>query len=221
MLSSHVHDSYLFSSQTVCHSSTTFIAHLVNQGVADVVIVLEILLLLLERPTDDSIEIAVGLTREVGAYIQEESPMATNTVFERFRAVLNEGTISHRVQYMIEVLMQVRKDKYKDNPIIPEGLDLVEAEEQIPHQIQLQDDLAVQEGLSKFKPSLPSPNLTFFPDIFKADPNFLDNEEKYKAIKSEILGEGSDDSDDSGSDESDDEADERESIPLCTHHIVP
>ncbi|KAH8824655.1 hypothetical protein DL96DRAFT_1501554 [Flagelloscypha sp. PMI_526] len=178
--------------KTVCHSSTTFIAHLVNQGVADVVIVLEILLLLLERPTDDSIEIAVGLTREVGAYIQEESPMATNTVFERFRAVLNEGTISHRVQYMIEVLMQVRKDKYKDNPIIPEGLDLVEAEEQIPHQIQLQDDLAVQEGLN----------------IFKADPNFLDNEEKYKAIKSEILGEGSDDSDDSGSDESDDEADE-------------
>jgi pre-mRNA-splicing factor CWC22 len=27
---------------------------------------------------------------------------------------------------MIEVLMQVRKDKYKDSPILPEGLDLVE-----------------------------------------------------------------------------------------------
>ena len=70
-------------------------------------------------------------------------------MFERFRAVLNEGNISHRVQYMIEVLMQVRKDKYKDNPILPEGLDLVEDEEQITHEIQLEEDLKVEEGLSK------------------------------------------------------------------------
>jgi pre-mRNA-splicing factor CWC22 len=70
------------------------------------------------RPTDNSIEIAVGFTREVGAYLQETSPKASATVFERFRAVLNEGTISHRVQYMIEVLMQVREDKYKDIPTL-------------------------------------------------------------------------------------------------------
>jgi len=71
-------------------------------------------------------------------------------VYERFRAVLNEGHISQRVQYMIEVLMQVRKDKYKDNPTLPEGLDLVEEEEQITHQIQLEEDLQVQEGISMF-----------------------------------------------------------------------
>ncbi len=51
---------------------------------------------------------------------------------------------------MIEVLMQVRKDKYKDNPIVPEGLDLVEEEEQITHHIQLEEELQVQEGLSMF-----------------------------------------------------------------------
>jgi len=44
--------------------------------------------------------------------------------------------------------MQVRKDKYKDNPILPEGLDLVEEDEQITHQIQLEEELQVQEGLS-------------------------------------------------------------------------
>jgi pre-mRNA-splicing factor CWC22 len=145
-------------------------------------------MLLLERPTDDSIEIAVGLMREVGAYLTENSPKANTFVFERFRAVLNEGSISARVQYMIEVLMQVRKDKFKDNPVIPEGLDLVEEDDQITHQIQLEGDLQVQEGLN----------------IFKPDPNYIENEEKYKAIKVEILGEGSDD-DDSGSG-SDDEA---------------
>lgn len=106
------------------------------------------MVLLLERPTDDSIEIAVGFMREVGTYLAENAPKANSSVYERFRAVLNEGTISQRVQYMIEVLMQVRKDKYKDNPIIPEGLDLVMEEEQITHELSLDDELQVQEGLS-------------------------------------------------------------------------
>ncbi|KAJ7669190.1 MIF4G-domain-containing protein, partial [Mycena polygramma] len=176
----------------VCHSTTTFIGHLVNQSVAHEIIALQIIVLLIERPTDDSIEIAVGFMREVGAFLSENSPKANATVFERFRAVLNEGSISQRVQYMIEVLMQVRKDKYKDNPILAEGLDLVEEEEQITHQIQLEEELQVQEGLN----------------IFKFDPNFLENEEKYKAIKTEILGEDSDE--ESGSEESSEEEDEDE-----------
>ena len=135
--------------QIVCNSTTTFLAHLVNQQVAHELIALQILVLLLERPPGDSIEIAVTFMREVGAFLQENSPRANASVYERFRAVLNEGSISQRVQYMIEVLMQVRKDKYKDNPIIPEGLDLVEEDEQITHQIQLEDELQVQEGLSE------------------------------------------------------------------------
>jgi pre-mRNA-splicing factor CWC22 len=195
--------------QTVCHSTTTFIAHLVNQGVAHELIALQILVLLLERPTDDSIEIAVGFTREVGAFLSENSPKANATVFERFRAVLNEGNISHRVQYMVEVLMQVRKDKYKDNPILPEGLDLVEEEEQITHEIQLEEDLKVEEGLSMYPircMNIRSNGLR--PDIFKFDPNYLETEEKYKAIKADILGEGSDDESGSEGDNEDDEDDE-------------
>ncbi|KAF8968251.1 armadillo-type protein [Flammula alnicola] len=176
----------------ICHSTTTFIAHLVNQGVAHEIIALQILVLLLERPTDDSIEIAVGFTREVGAFLAENSPKANATVFERFRAVLNEGRISQRVQYMIEVLMQVRKDKYKDNPIYPEGLDLVEEDEQITHQIQLEEELQVQEGIN----------------IFKFDPKYLENEEKYKAIKAEILGEDEDEEEESGEEEESDEDEE-------------
>jgi pre-mRNA-splicing factor CWC22 len=52
---------------------------------------------------------------------------------------------------MIEVLMQVRKDRYKDNLILPEGLDLVEEDEQITHQIQLDKELDVQDSLSGFE----------------------------------------------------------------------
>jgi pre-mRNA-splicing factor CWC22 len=83
----------------------------VNQSVADEIIAFQILVLLLERPTDDSIEIAVGFMREVGAFLAKISSKAIATVYERLHAVLNEGNISQRVQYMIEVLMQVRKDR--------------------------------------------------------------------------------------------------------------
>ncbi|KAG6855998.1 pre-mRNA-splicing factor cwc22 [Tephrocybe sp. NHM501043] len=184
--------SFRRNDKIVCHSTTTFIAHLVNQSVAHEIVALQIFMLLLEHPTDDSIEIAVGFMREVGAFLTENSPKGNTFVFERFRAVLNEGTISQRVQYMIEVLMQVRKDKFKDNPILPEGLDLVDEDEQITHQITLEEELQVQEGLN----------------IFKFDPGYLENEEKYKSIKAEILGEDSDE--ESGSDEesSDDDEDE-------------
>lgn len=139
---------YYYLSQILCHSTTTFIGHLVNQSLAHEIVALQILVLLLERPTDDSVEIAVGFMREVGAFLAENSPKANASVYERFRVVLNEGTISQRVQFMVEVLMQVRKDKYKDNPILPEGLDLVPEEDQITHQVALEDDLQVQEGLS-------------------------------------------------------------------------
>lgn len=165
-----------------------FIAHLTNQLIADKVLVLQILALLLERPTDDSVEIAVGLMREVGALLANVSPRANNAIYERFRAVLHEGEIDKRIQYMIEVLFQVRKDKYKDNQPVMEELDLVEEEDQITHNISLDDDdLDAEEMLN----------------IFKYDPDFTENEEKYNAIKAEILGEDeSDDSGSSGDDES-------------------
>ncbi len=45
-------------------------------------------------------------------------------------------------------------------------------------------------------------------DIFKFDPNYLDNEEKYKQIKVEILGDESSDEEESGSEESESEDEE-------------
>ncbi|KAM3078847.1 pre-mRNA-splicing factor cwc22 [Clarireedia jacksonii] len=177
--------------KAVCLSATTFIAHLCNQQVANEVVAAQILYLLLNKPTDDSVEIAVGLTREVGQHLEEMSGPIALVVFDQFRNILNEADIDKRVQYMIEVLFQIRKDKYKDNPAIKEELDLVEEEDQITHQISLDDDIDVQDGLN----------------IFKYDPEWEQNEELYKRLKAEILGEGSDDEED-GDDEDDSEDDE-------------
>ncbi|KAK3388196.1 Pre-mRNA-splicing factor cwc-22 [Sordaria brevicollis] len=176
--------------KAVCLSSTMFIAHLVNNQVVHEMIAAQILLLLLAKPTDDSVEIAVGLMREVGLFLEEMSPAIAHAVFDQFRNILHEADIDRRTQYMIEVLFQVRKDKYKDNPVIKEELDLVEEEDQITHRIGLDDEIEPQDGLN----------------IFKMDPNWEENEEEYKKLKAEILGEASDDEGDSDDDESESES---------------
>lgn len=43
-------------------AATKFIAHLVNQQVAHEIVALELLTVLLERPTDDSVEVWVSMT---------------------------------------------------------------------------------------------------------------------------------------------------------------
>jgi len=179
--------------KAVCLSATTFIAHLCNQQVASEVVAAQILLLLLHRPTDDSVEIAVGLTREVGQHLEDMNQAIALAVFDQFRNILHEADIDKRVQYMIEVLFQVRKDKYKDNPAIKEELDLVEEEDQITHVIALDDEIEVEDGLN----------------IFKFDAQWEENEEAYKRTKAEILGEGSDD-EDGEEDDSDDSEDDEE-----------
>ncbi|RKP19251.1 MA3-domain-containing protein, partial [Rozella allomycis CSF55] len=113
------------------------------------------------------------------------SPAATNTVYERFRSILHEAQIDKRVQYMIEILFQVRKEKFKEHPIVIEELDLVEEEEQITHFLSIDEELDGQDSLN----------------IFKFDSSYLENEEKYQRIKAEILGEDSDEEEGSSDEE--------------------
>ncbi|KAJ3250835.1 pre-mRNA-splicing factor cwc22 [Boothiomyces macroporosus] len=181
---------YKRSDKAACLSSTNFIAHLVNHKVANEIVALQILTLLLERPTDDSVEVAVGYMRQVGAFLMSESPKACNAVFERFRGILHEGSIDKRTQYMVEVLFQIRKDKFSEHIAIKEELDIVEEEDQITHLIGLTDELDTQDSLN----------------VFKYDPEFLENEQKYEYMKREILGDESDeDSEEEDSSEEDEE----------------
>ncbi|GAM37821.1 nuclear mRNA splicing protein [Talaromyces pinophilus] len=181
--------------KAVCISSTTFIAHLCNQQVVHEMVAAQILLLLLHKPTDDSVEIAVGLTREVGQHLEEMSGPIALAVFDQFRNILHEADIDKRVQYMIEVLFQVRKDRFKDNPAIREELDLVEEEDQITHRVGLDDEIDTQDGLN----------------IFKFDAEWQEHEDAYKKLKAEILGEGSDyESGDESDESSEDEEAEAE-----------
>merc|ERR1719186_56279 len=179
--------------KTRCTSSVRFIGHMVNQQVAHEVLALEILTLLLENPTDDSAEVAITFLKEVGQKLSEVSPRGIHAIFERLRHVLHESTLDKRTQYMIEVMFQVRKDGFKDNPSIPEELDLVEEDDQFTHMITLDDATGGEEILN----------------VFKHDAEYVENEDKYGAIKAELLEEDSGDSSGSGSgSDSDSDSDE-------------
>jgi len=52
---------------------------------------------------------AVVCDLQVGAHLQDVAPSGLHSVFERFRAILHEGAIDKRCQYMIEGLFAVRK----------------------------------------------------------------------------------------------------------------
>ncbi|KAJ6665192.1 hypothetical protein lerEdw1_004241 [Lerista edwardsae] len=188
---------YRRNDKQLCLAASKFVAHLMNQNVAHEVLCLEMLTLLLERPTDDSIEVAIGFLKECGLKLTEVSPRGINAIFDRLRHVLHESETDKRVQYMIEVMFAVRKDGFKDHPIILDGLDLVEEEDQFTHMLPLEDDYNPEDVLN----------------VFKLDPDFMENEEKYKALKKEILDEGDSDSEtgqDAGSSEEEEEEGEEE-----------
>lgn len=187
--------SYQRNDKINCLATTKFIAHLVNQNILHEIAALQILILLLENPTDDSVELAIGFLKECGQKLSQVSPRGLDSVFSTLRNLLHESSLDKRTQYMIEVLFAVRKDQFKANPAIPTGLDLVDENDQYTHTLTLDDKCD------------PEPML----DVFKYDDQYEENENKYKEIRRTILDESSDEDDGSsgsGSSSDDDEDDE-------------
>ncbi|KAK8970465.1 hypothetical protein KSP40_PGU008838 [Platanthera guangdongensis] len=163
-------------------AATKFIAHLVNQQVAHEVIALELL------------TVAVGFVKECGAFLQDIVPSGLHGVFERFRGILHEGEIDKRVQFLIEGLFAIRKAKFQGFPAIRAELDLVEQEDQFTHGMSLEDEIDPETTL----------------DIFKTNPQFLEDEKAYENLKRSILGDESSE-DEAGSEDGSDDNDEEES----------
>ncbi|XP_047738493.1 pre-mRNA-splicing factor CWC22 homolog [Hyalella azteca] len=197
--------------KSICLSSSRFIAHLMNQQVAHEVVALEILTFLLEKvqdATDDSelgdksrnscAELAAAFLRECGQKLQELSPRCMVRIFESLKNIINEGKLEERVKYMFEAIWTEGRNGFKDNPAVLEELDLVEEDDQITHVAELDGKLDSEDILN----------------VFKHDPEFEVNEEKYKEIRASLLGESSDGEDgedgsgSSGSDSDDEEEDE-------------
>ena len=97
------------------------------------------------------------------------------SVFERLRAILHEGEIDKRVQFMIEGLFAVRKAGFETSgfPAVQAELDLIESEDQITHEVMLDAaDLNAEMQL----------------DVFKFDTDYEEHVKEYDNMKKEILG---------------------------------
>jgi pre-mRNA-splicing factor CWC22 len=213
---------YARGDKAVLTATSRFAAHLVNQGVLHEVVALELLVLLLERPTDDSVEAAVAFCKQVGAFLQDAAPRGLHAVFERLRALLHEGEgVSRRTQYVVEGLFAVRKAGFEASgfPAVDPALDLVEADDQVTHELSLESlgggggggggggagGGGGGGGANANAGTQPELN------VFRVDPDYEAHEREWAAISREILGEdeeeeGEEDEDESGdSDESDDD----------------
>ncbi|KAL5162868.1 Pre-mRNA-splicing factor CWC22 [Glycine soja] len=183
-------------------AAVKFAAHLVNQQVAHELIALE----LLTKPTDDSVEVAVGFVTECGSILQDLSPKGlhggysfelygNNVSFECFRRILHEGEIdkaknSLKLKCVTIVVLHLR-----GYPAVHPELDLVKQEDQITHEVSLDEEIDPEISL----------------DIFKPDPNFLENEKCYEELKKSMLGEEFEDDEEGLDAESDDDDEDEES----------
>jgi pre-mRNA-splicing factor CWC22 len=64
------------------------------------ILALEILTLLVENPTDDSVEVAIAFLKECGDKLTEVSSKALHSIFEMLRNILHEGKLDKRVRHL-------------------------------------------------------------------------------------------------------------------------
>ena len=159
---------------------------------------LQVLTLLLETPTDDSIELCIAFLKECGMKLKDVCSRAFSAINDTLRNVLHEGKLVTRVLYMVEVYLKILKDGFKEHPPVIPALDLVSQEDQITHLVSLDDDLQLQTELN----------------VFKLDTEFQQNNEKYQQLKAAILGEGSDEQSEDGSGESGSSDEDKEDDPI-------
>jgi pre-mRNA-splicing factor CWC22 len=64
------------------------------------IVALEILTLLIESPTDDSVEVAISFLKECGMRLMVVSKKGMFAIFEMLRNILHEGKLDKRVSYL-------------------------------------------------------------------------------------------------------------------------
>ena len=161
------------NNKMVCMATTKMLAHLINQQVVTERLGFQILEQFLEKPTEISVSMASDFLIECGSMLSELNPQVVNASFERFKAILHEGECSKKVQYTIENLFKIRKNKFSGYAgIIPE-LDLVEDSQKVTHNIDYETvELKGEIGL----------------DLFKMDEQFEAREKEWENMRKELLG---------------------------------
>ncbi|CAF4356414.1 unnamed protein product [Rotaria sp. Silwood2] len=172
-LISSFHHTYEQNDKINCLSTIKFIGHFINQNILHSLVALEMLVVLLENPTDDSVELAIEFLNICVEKLSQVSLHGLDSVFSTLNNLLNESSLNECTLHIIEVLFAIRKDQFKVNPMIQPGLDLVDESDQHTHIITLDD------------PCEPEPML----NIFRYDDQYEENENEYEEFRRKIISE--------------------------------
>lgn len=149
--------SHLKGDKYVCKHTLMFLAQLINQKVVHELTALQICLFLIEKLTDDSIEICIDFILECGGFLLENSPQGLNTIMDRFRRVLQEGKLKKRTNFLIERVLKERRINFKNHPTKNPENELFDFNDQITHFIDILDEkIDIQEELDHFIETEPS-----------------------------------------------------------------
>lgn len=66
------------------------------------IVALQILMLLVDSPTDDSVEIAISFLKECGEKLTEVSLKGVNAIFDTLRYILHDNKVDKRVRIVCE-----------------------------------------------------------------------------------------------------------------------
>ncbi|GAA0142827.1 RNA processing factor [Lithospermum erythrorhizon] len=132
-------------------NTVKLIAHLVNQSVVIGSFALGLLMFLLQDGSDEaSVEAAVSFLIECGNALQDLIPNNLNCIFECLGTILEEGHVSKKLQDHIKELFMMRQAKFEGCPDIPLGLELVDLNDQVTHEICLYYVLDPELSLDEF-----------------------------------------------------------------------
>lgn len=179
--------SFINDNKQKCLSSIRFIAHLVNQEFVHEVLAFQIINHLIEKPTPASIELAVALLKECGAKLELSNSTYLFEVFRSLRDLSLENELDTRSHELIDLIHNIRKEKFREFPPIRKELDLIDEEERVTHTIQLSE------------PRKEDFHMEF--NYFKVDPKWHETEAKYDELRKSLL-EGDSSDGDEGEDES-------------------
>lgn len=167
-------EAYEAQDRELCFATGKFVACLCKQQVVGELLVLEFLMICLVDPSDGSVELAVETLRECAGALSERAPKACESIFQKLRGLLHEGSVGQRAQAMIEGVMSIRKKRLDGADILDPRLDLLHDDDIITHFPSLYDERG--------------PDLQRECNTLQMDPNFLENEKEYDEIRKIILG---------------------------------
>lgn len=166
--------SYSKGDKYVCKHTLLFLAQLINQKVVHELIALQICLFLIEKLTDDSIEICIDFIFECGQFLLENTPQGLNTIMNKFRRILQEGKLNKKTNFLIERILKERRDNFMNYPINNSENELIDLNDQITHFFDILDgEIDIQDELDHF---------------IETEPNIFEEENtKWDEISKELL----------------------------------